>query len=50
MAGGQLWGALFFLFLAFAAFTTVIAVFENLVACDGLRSRRKAVMSTSSAC
>ena len=32
MAGGRLWGAAFFLFLAFAAFTTVIAVFESLIA------------------
>lgn len=31
MAGGRLWGALFFLFLSFAAFTTVIGVFENIV-------------------
>ncbi|HIX94815.1 MAG TPA: sodium-dependent transporter [Candidatus Gemmiger excrementipullorum] len=32
MAGGRLWGALFFLFMTFASFTTVIAVFENLIA------------------
>lgn len=32
MAGGQFWGALFFLFMLFAAFSTVIAVFENIVA------------------
>ena len=32
MAGGYIWGALFFLFLAFAALSTVIAVFENIVA------------------
>lgn len=32
MAGGRLWGALFFLFMTFASFTTVIAVFENLLA------------------
>jgi len=32
MAGGQIWGCLFFLFLGFAAFSTVIAVFENIVA------------------
>ena len=32
MAGGQLWGALFFLFMTFASFSTVIAVFENLQA------------------
>jgi NSS family neurotransmitter:Na+ symporter len=29
---GQLWGSLFFLFMTFAALSTVIAVFENLVA------------------
>ena len=28
---GQLWGALFFLFMSFAALSTVIAVFENIV-------------------
>jgi NSS family neurotransmitter:Na+ symporter len=32
MAGGQVWGSLFFLFLVFAALSTVVAVFENLVA------------------
>ena len=32
MAGGRLWGTLFFLFMTFAAFSTVIAVFENLIA------------------
>lgn len=32
MAGGRLWGALFFLFMTFASFSTVIAVFENLLA------------------
>ena len=30
--GARLWGALFFLFMSAAAFTTVIAVFENLIA------------------
>lgn len=30
---GQLWGALFFIFLFFAALTTIIAVFENIVSC-----------------
>ncbi len=30
---GALWGTLFFLFMTFAAMSTVIAVFENLVAC-----------------
>ncbi len=33
MAGGRLWGALFFLFMTFAAFSTIIAVFENIMAC-----------------
>lgn len=32
MAGGRIWGALFFLFMTFASFTTVLAVFENLIA------------------
>ena len=32
MAGGQFWGALFFLFMIFAAMSTVIAVFENTIA------------------
>ena len=32
MAGGRLWGSLFFLFMSFASFSTVIAVFENLLA------------------
>jgi NSS family neurotransmitter:Na+ symporter len=29
---GQLWGALFFVFMSFAALSTIIAVFENLIA------------------
>lgn len=33
MAGGSIWGALFFVFMAFASFTTVIAVFENIISC-----------------
>ena len=32
MTGGRIWGTLFFLFMTFASFSTVIAVFENLVA------------------
>ena len=31
MAGGRIWGALFFVFMAFAAFSTIIAVFENII-------------------
>ncbi|MDD7409563.1 MAG: sodium-dependent transporter [Anaerovoracaceae bacterium] len=34
MPGGQLWGGLFFLFLTFAALSTVIAVFENIISFD----------------
>ena len=34
MAGGTLWSALFFLFLTFAALSTIIAVFENIIAFD----------------
>jgi len=44
MAGGRLWGALFFLFMSCAAFTTVLAVFETILAgwCDYTGwSRRK---------
>ena len=33
MAGGQFWGSLFFLFMLFAALSTVIAVFENITSC-----------------
>lgn len=47
MTGGRIWGTLFFLFLSFAALSTVIAVFENIIsfAIDlwGF-SRKKAVL------
>ncbi len=33
MSGGRVWGTLFFLFMVFAAFSTVLAVFENILAC-----------------
>ena len=33
MALGRLWGTLFFVFMAFAAFSTVLAVFENIMSC-----------------
>lgn len=33
MSGGRIWGALFFLFMVFASLSTVLAVFENLLAC-----------------
>lgn len=46
MSGGQIWGSLFFVFLAFAALTTIIAVFENIIAfaMDYGWSRQKAVI------
>ena len=34
VAGGRVWGGLFFLFLSFAAFTTLVAVFENIISFD----------------
>jgi NSS family neurotransmitter:Na+ symporter len=33
MAFGRLWGSLFFLFMSFAALSTVLAVFENIICC-----------------
>ena len=30
---GRFWGSLFFLFMSFAAFSTVLAVFENILSC-----------------
>ncbi len=33
MAGGRVWGSLFFVFMTFAAFSTVLAVCENILAC-----------------
>ena len=33
MAGGRLWGTLFFLFMTFAALSTIIAVFQNIITC-----------------
>ena len=44
IALGRFWGSLFFLFLTFAAFSTVLAVFENIVCCVSemtLWSRKK---------
>lgn len=31
MAGGRLWGSLFFMFMSFAALSTIVAVFENII-------------------
>lgn len=33
MGNGRLWGSVFFLFMVFAAMSTVLAVFENILAC-----------------
>jgi len=47
MTGGQLWGSLFFLFMSFASFSTVITVFENLLSTsiDNFKwTRKKAVL------
>ena len=52
MAGGRLWGALFFLFMSFAAISTIIAVFENILACTmdlWHWSRKKAVVINAAA-
>ena len=46
MPGGRLWGTAFFIFMSFAALSTVVAVFENIVAfaMDALGwNRKKAV-------
>ncbi|MDO4345204.1 MAG: sodium-dependent transporter [Eubacteriales bacterium] len=47
MAGGRIWGTLFFLFMSFAAMSTIIAVFENIISfamdLTGC-SRKKAVL------
>ena len=47
MTGGRIWGTLFFIFMTFASFSTVTAVFENLIAStmDNFGwSRKKAVI------
>ncbi len=47
MPGGRIWGSLFFLFMSFAALTTIIAVFENIISCvmDAFNiSRKKACL------
>ncbi len=33
LAGGRIWGTLFFVFMTFAALSTVFAVFENIISC-----------------
>lgn len=32
--GGRIWGSVFFIFMTFAAFSTVLAVYENIIACS----------------
>lgn len=47
MAGGRVFGAFFFIFMSFAAFSTVIGVFENIIALTGETfhwSRKKACL------
>ena len=47
MPGGRLWGSLFFIFMSFAAMSTVTAVLENIISCFMDRwemSRKKAVI------
>ncbi len=47
MQGGRIWGSLFFLFMTFASFSTVIAVFENIMSfCMDMfgMSRKKAAL------
>lgn len=47
MTGGRIWGTMFFIFMSFAALSTIIAVFENIIAItmeNGNMSRKKAVM------
>lgn len=47
MKGGRVWGTLFFVFMSFAALSTVIAVFENIIASfmDNYKwSRKKSVV------
>ena len=33
MTGGRIWGTLFFIFMTFSAFSTILAVFENIISC-----------------
>lgn len=43
LPGGMIWGSLFFVFMTFAALSTVFAVFENIISCttDILNCSRK---------
>ncbi len=46
---GRFWGALFFLFLSFAALTTVLSTFENIIACTmdkfGFSRKKSAIVN-----
>ena len=46
---GRLWGSLFFIFMTFAAFSTVLAVFENIISCTidlfGFSRRKACIIS-----
>lgn len=46
MPAGRLWGSLFFLFMMFASFSTIIAVFENLIVCffELLQKKRETII------
>ncbi len=47
MAGGRIWGSFFFIFMSFAALSTVFAVFENIISCTmdlTKMSRKKACL------
>jgi NSS family neurotransmitter:Na+ symporter len=50
MAGGRIWGSLFFIFMTFAAYSTVIAVFENIISFGidlwGWNRKKAAVINT----
>ncbi|MBO5408763.1 MAG: sodium-dependent transporter [Clostridia bacterium] len=47
LPGGRIWGSFFFVFMSFAAFSTVFAVFENIISCTmdlTKMSRKKACL------
>ena len=50
MSGGRIWGSQFFIFMAFAAFSTVVAVFENIISCcmdlTGCSRKRASAVNT----
>lgn len=49
MAGGRIWGCAFFIFMSFAALSTVIAVFENILSfyMDGIGWQRKKAVAVN---